>query len=87
MREKISESEATLRRFLSLGESAAFDRPEVVAHATLSAVLHHWPSRAPVGTDALLAATSVIRLREGSRWQTQRRLAIARLARLAGSSA
>lgn len=57
------------------------DRDQVVAHATLSALAHHWPSKADEALIRLLAATSKIKQTEHSRWSTQRRIAIAKLAR------
>ncbi len=59
---------------------SAIDRVEVVAHATLSALVHHWPSQADETIRTLLEETWEIRSAEKSRWITQRRLAIARLA-------
>ena len=57
------------------------DREEVVAHATLSALVHHWPSHADETVRLLLEETWEIRSAEKSRWITQRRIAIARLAK------
>lgn len=73
-----------LRRFLAHrreGLPAPVDRDLVVAHATLSALLHHWPSVAKADWRSLLDGTAAIRAQEGSRWLTQRRIAVARLAR------
>lgn len=70
--------------FLNLknqGLPCAVDRKEVVAHATLSALAHHWPSRTPPEIAPLLACTSEIKIIERSRWMTQRRIAIAKLAK------
>lgn len=80
-------SELILREFLAFqqsGVSVSVDRPEVVAHATLSALVHHWPSRASPGMVALLEATAMIKTIEHSRWAVQRRIAIAKLVRDAG---
>jgi hypothetical protein len=62
------------------GAAAAPDRAQVVAHATLSAWAHHWPSQVDPGTRALLEATQAIRTAEPGRWMVQRRIAIAKLA-------
>jgi hypothetical protein len=77
---QILSSETTLRDFLA--ERAPIDRAQVVAHATLSAWVHHWPSRATLQQQALLQATVSIKDLEHSRWITQRRIAIGKLARL-----
>jgi transposase len=57
------------------------DRSQVVAHATLSALAHHWPSRTDAGIQRLLESTARIKALEHSRWAAQRRIAIAKLAR------
>jgi hypothetical protein len=63
-------------------ESSAFvDRPEVVAHALLSALTHHWPTFSDDATRELLKRTVEIKEVEHSRWITQRRIAIAKLSR------
>ncbi len=59
----------------------AIDRPEVVAHALLSALTHHWPSSSDQATRELLDRTLKIKEVERSRWITQRRIAIAKLAK------
>ncbi|MDR3608288.1 MAG: hypothetical protein P4M08_13035 [Oligoflexia bacterium] len=74
----------TLGEFHALaqvGARPAIDRPQVVAHATLSGFAHHWPSRVDAALLALLEATSVIKEVESSRWIVQRRIAVAKLAR------
>ena len=65
----------------SNGIEASVDRDEVVAHATLSAWVHHWPSEASSDVLRLLLETSRIREAEQSRWMTQRRLALAKLSK------
>jgi hypothetical protein len=60
---------------------AAVDRPEVVAHALLSALTHHWPTFSDDETKELLDRTLEIKEIEHSRWITQRRIAIAKLSR------
>src|SRR3989344_2832 len=54
------------------------ERDQVIAHATLSAWLHHWPSQVPTEVASrlaeLLADTQDIRSIEASRWMTQRRI-------------
>lgn len=78
---------AILEEFLARNSSekrAHVDRPEIVAHATLSAWVHHWPSRVKPGVAEVLAATPEIRALENSRWMTQRRIAIAKIARVLG---
>ncbi len=57
------------------------DRAQVVAHAVLSALVHHWPSRARPEWSELLARTARVKDSERSRWVVQRRLAIAHFAR------
>ena len=65
---------------LEKGDSILVDRCQVVAHATLSALMHHWSSRLMMGDRELLKSTQIIREREPNRWMTQRRIAIAKLA-------
>ncbi|MCM2276710.1 MAG: hypothetical protein NDJ89_01380 [Oligoflexia bacterium] len=59
----------------------SIDREAVVAHATLSALIHHWPSKSSPQIEDLLAQTIRIKEVERSRWMTQRRIAIAKLVR------
>ena len=85
MRSQIESSEALLRSFLaSIGKDGglpSIDRKEVVAHATLSALQNHWPSRSSRQIEELLANTVRVKNTEQSRWATQRRIAIAKLVR------
>lgn len=60
----------------------AIGREEIVAHATLSALQHHWPSLAGERIRALLVETKNIRSTENSRWMIQRRIAISKLQRV-----
>jgi hypothetical protein len=81
---QIESSELLLRDFLVLIESgnhATVDRKEVVAHATLSALAHHWPTQVNAGILQLLESTATIKSVERSRWVVQRRIAIAKLVR------
>ena len=61
------------------------DRKEVIAHATLSAFLHHWPSSFDRLTfkqiKKLLAETHEIKKIEINRWMTQRKIAIAKISK------
>lgn len=85
MQEQIETALHCLRRFQAqadLGQSPPVDRAEVVAHATLSAWAHHWPKQASPAVLELLATSVRIKNAERSRWMVQRRIAIAKLARL-----
>ena len=82
MEPQIEISLTILTRFLidrQNGLKPLVDRKEVVAHATLSALAHHWPSRATSQSLFILEATKEIKTAESSRWMTQRRIAIAKL--------
>ncbi len=57
------------------------DRKEVVAHATLSAWVAHWPQEALALERDLLAKTQTIQTQEASRWLKQRRIALAKLSK------
>ncbi|MGK5088936.1 hypothetical protein WDW86_15365 [Bdellovibrionota bacterium FG-2] len=63
------------------GLNPAIDRPQVVAHATLSAWEHHWNPLCSPLEKRLLENTLDIKSAETSRWLTQRRIAIAKLVR------
>ncbi|MEK6706437.1 MAG: hypothetical protein AABZ06_11685 [Bdellovibrionota bacterium] len=75
MDKSISDAIAILEAF-----NTTVDRAEVVAHATLSAFIHHWPSQSTAEMLNLLEDTAKIRIAEPSRWMTQRKIAIAKLA-------
>jgi len=81
--EILAHAREVLNRFIT--RKGEVDRPEVVAHATLSAWIHHWPASASVSDHLLIQATRQIRVAEESRWLKQRRIAIAKLARLMSS--
>jgi hypothetical protein len=84
MSEELRNARSILTQFESSQRSecpAPIDRPEVVAHALLSALTHHWPTFSDDGTRELLNRTLEIKEIEHSRWITQRRIAIAKLAR------
>ncbi len=84
MGSQIDASIEILRSFLALklkGANPQVDRPEIVAHAVLSGLAHHWPEKVSDQERALLEQTLEIKLVERSRWMTQRRIAIAKLAR------
>ena len=60
---------------------AQLDRAEVVAHATLSALSHHWPNQhCTTQIMDLLHRSAQVRAQEPSRWMTQRRIAISKAA-------
>lgn len=80
----IDESISILQNYLRARQSgsiAAVDRKEVVAHATVSAFVAHWPTQAGDSLPVLLAATSDVPEQEKSRWMVQRRIAISRLSK------
>ena len=81
MFEQIVIHKEVLERFLERISNASIDRAEVVAHATVSAFVHHWPSRSESALQTLLEQTHIIKETERSRWMTQRRLAVAKLAK------
>lgn len=84
MEVEISSAEQILSQYLqkkTAGNNLSVDRPEIVAHALLSGLCHHWPSRANDAQRELIQSTLDIRAAENSRWLTQRRIAIAKLAR------
>jgi hypothetical protein len=72
-----------LERFLaeSRDGTPTVEREQVQAHALLSGWRDHWPSQIDANTQELLASTQRIRLTEPGRWMTQRRIAIAKLAK------
>ncbi len=78
--EQASAAIRILEAFLAQSD-ASVDRPEVVAHATLSALAHHWFKQfaTPQVID-LLQRSARIRAAEPSRWMTQRRIAISKAA-------
>ncbi|MGZ3688607.1 MAG: hypothetical protein ACXWP5_09780 [Bdellovibrionota bacterium] len=81
---QIEESKEVLSRFLKSkkdGLKPGLDRPEIVAHATLSALSHHWPSKTSPEILELLAETCEIQKLEHTRWAIQRRIATAKIAR------
>jgi|GEM_PF-2502083 len=58
-----------LNKFLSGSRMLEYvDRPQVLAHALLSALHQHWPSRTTVETAKLLEQTMIIRETEWYRW-------------------
>jgi hypothetical protein len=57
-------------------------RDHVVAHSALAALSHHFPDLASQQTRDLLERSCIIRKIENSRWMTQRRIAIAKWARM-----
>jgi hypothetical protein len=59
-------------------------RKEVLAHAFLSALQHHWPSKAEASFRRLLIDSVAIREAEPSRWMTQRKIAIRKLSEFLG---
>lgn len=67
---------------LNSAQPSNVDREMIVAHATLSAFIHHWPSKAQPEISELLTKTKFIRDLENSRWHTQRRIAISKLSRI-----
>jgi hypothetical protein len=84
MSAQIETSKAILRRFAdreAAGLAPSVDRDEVVSHATLSGLAHHWPSRVSESILELLNQCSRIPQEERSRWVVQRRIAISKLAR------
>ena len=86
MREQIETAVTILSRFLLLSSTdKVIDREQIVAHATLAAFTHHWPSLTTQSDRTLLIATGEIKAVEHSRWLTQRRIALAKLARVTGS--
>lgn len=80
MQSQIDSSVEILQRYLK-DPSQAIDRKEVVAHATLSALSHHWPSKSTAQIHYLLEVTQKIKTLEHSRWAIQRRIAIAKFHR------
>ena len=83
MRDQIESSKLILEEYRArrAGECTVRpDRLEIVAHAMLSALVHHWPSRTTADLSRLLSDTLEIKEIEHSRWMTQRRIAIAKLA-------
>lgn len=62
------------------GQAPYIERQEVVSHALLSAWNHHWPTSRSDELDELLKSTNFIKTTEHSRWMTQRRIAVAKLA-------
>ena len=62
------------------------DRAEVVAHAALSGLVHHWPEKATDEILVLLSKTQLIREAERSRWIVQRRIAIVKWQRFLEAS-
>jgi hypothetical protein len=71
--------QSSIQRLRAYTDRRTPDRDEVVAHATLSAFAHHWPSKCGAEILQLLADTDRIKREEPSRWKTQRRIAIAKL--------
>lgn len=63
------------------GEAPIVDRPQIVAHATLSAFTQHWPDLADSDLLEVLSASIEIKETERSRWIVQRRIALVKLAR------
>jgi hypothetical protein len=86
MSSQIESAKQVLERFLSekAQGTACVDREQVVAHAFLSGLSAHWPSRSGSEMRELLSSTQEIKFAERSRWMTQRRIAIAKLARAFG---
>lgn len=81
---QIEMSVRILREFLEAEERdlhPVIERDQVVSHATLSGLVHHWPSKATPELLDLLGKTERIKAVERSRWAVQRRIAIAKLAR------
>lgn len=62
------------------GQQPSIDRPEVVAHAYLSALSQHWPSQVDARVEKLLEETQSIQSGEASRWMTQRRISLRKIA-------
>ena len=84
MSSPIESAKQVLERFLadkSGGGRPPIDREQVVAHALLSGWNDHWPSDVDARTRELLSSTEEIKAAERSRWMTQRRIAVAKLAR------
>lgn len=80
----VSESFKILKSWAetSSRDLGSIDRPQVVAHATMSAFCQHWPSAATEEMLFLLEQTSEIKALENSRWRVQRRIALAKLSRV-----
>lgn len=76
----ITESLEQLEKFVVSPQPV--DRADIVAHATLSAFMHHWPTQGRDEWIQLLQQTHTIRETEKSRWLTQRRIALAKLAKI-----
>ncbi len=62
--------------FLAAKADRAVDRDTVVAHATLAAWVHHYPSRVMPEIVDYISRFSWIREAESSRWIRQRRVAL-----------
>jgi hypothetical protein len=85
MNEQIESSLRILKEFTA-SENQGFplevDREQVVAHATLSALDHHWPSRSNPEIRKAISESARIKDIEHSRWAIQRRLMIAKFSKI-----
>jgi hypothetical protein len=78
----------SLLKSLAKAKPGHVDREEVVAHSTLTGLAQHWPDHPLLQELAILETlqtTQFIREAEPGRWIKQRRIGLAKLAKLAQS--